>query len=326
MLPQNFSVGGSVFISGCRSLAAIPEQWRVRGDLAICGCAALKELPVGLNIERHFSLDGTPVERLPRDVQVGQNLRLQCCSRLQALPDGLRVHGHMLIRRCPVKTLPDGLFVNRKLVIVKAPALTSLGKALRVRGDLIVESCPMLNSIPEGLCVAGDLLLPDCRELSTLPADLEVGGAIEVAGSGIRHVPLTLENKARFRWRGFEVPAAVLFRPESVMPWEILGQRNAELRRIMLERVGLEKVLERAGATVLDRDTDAGGERRLLVIPTGPLQWHIYERSQYLACQCPSTGRQYLLRVPPDMTSCRQAAAWLAGFQNPDDYCPVQET
>jgi len=40
----------------------------------------------------------------------------------------------------------------------------------------------------------------------------------------------------------------------------------------------------------------------------------------------PSTARQYVLRVPPDMTSCRQAAAWVAGFDNPDDYRPVVET
>jgi len=42
--------------------------------------------------------------------------------------------------------------------------------------------------------------------------------------------------------------------------------------------------------------------------------------------RCPSTGRKYLLRVPPHIADCRAAAAWLAGFNNPDEYRPVQET
>jgi hypothetical protein len=40
---------------------------------------------------------------------------------------------------------------------------------------------------------------------------------------------------------------------------------------------------------------------------------------------CPSTGHLHVLRVPPHMRSCRQAAAWIAGFDNPDDYQPIIE-
>ena len=39
-----------------------------------------------------------------------------------------------------------------------------------------------------------------------------------------------------------------------------------------------------------------------------------------------STGRQYALRVPPAMRTCRQAAAWTAGFTDPADYNPLVET
>jgi hypothetical protein len=41
---------------------------------------------------------------------------------------------------------------------------------------------------------------------------------------------------------------------------------------------------------------------------------------------CPSTSRQYILRVPPTMRTCRQAIAWTAGFDNADDYHPLVET
>ena len=71
----------------------------------------------------------------------------------------------------------------------------------------------------------------------------------------------------------------------------------------------------------LDKDSDAGGVRRLLRVE--------FAGDEPLVCLnvfCPSTGRQYMLRVPPQMRHCHAAAAWIAGFDNPDEYQPVQET
>jgi hypothetical protein len=102
---------------------------------------------------------------------------------------------------------------------------------------------------------------------------------------------------------------------------EILGEPNAEVRRVMIERVGFEWLAEHAGAEVLDRDRDPGGERRLLRVPI--------PNDEPLVCvsvNCPSTGRQYVLRVPPTTTTCRQAVAWMAGYDDPKDYRPEVET
>jgi hypothetical protein len=41
---------------------------------------------------------------------------------------------------------------------------------------------------------------------------------------------------------------------------------------------------------------------------------------------CPSTGRQYVIRVPPEIDTCHKAVAWVAGFDNPDEYQPLVET
>ena len=89
----------------------------------------------------------------------------------------------------------------------------------------------------------------------------------------------------------------------------------------MLERMGYGAFLSHADAIVLDSDEDPGGERRLLKVPQ--------ENDEDLLClavYCPSTARQYILRVPPTMRTCRQAAAWIAGFDNVDDYQPIAET
>jgi|GEM_PF-5634718 len=53
---------------------------------------------------------------------------------------------------------------------------------------------------------------------------------------------------------------------------------------------------------------------------------HISEHLVGLNCRCPSTGREYLLRVPPMTKTCHEAAAWIAGFDDPRDYHPDQET
>src|SRR5262249_5598620 len=101
----------------------------------------------------------------------------------------------------------------------------------------------------------------------------------------------------------------------------ILDEPNAERRRVMLDRLGYAAFLRQAQPTILDADNDAGGESRLLRI-----DFRSDETLMCLGMRDPSTGRQYLLRVPPTMANCRQAAAWLAGFDNPDDYHPLVET
>ena len=72
---------------------------------------------------------------------------------------------------------------------------------------------------------------------------------------------------------------------------------------------------------MLDEDEDSGGKRKLLAISI-PND----EDLVVLSVSCPSTGRKYVLRVPPRTRTCHQAAAWIAGFDNPDDYHPVYET
>ncbi|MCA9068659.1 MAG: hypothetical protein KDA84_07040, partial [Planctomycetaceae bacterium] len=79
---------------------------------------------------------------------------------------------------------------------------------------------------------------------------------------------------------------------------------------------------EEAQAEVLDQDRDAqGGDRKLLRVRM--------KNDEDLVCVsvvCPSTDREYLIRVPPRTKSCRHAVAWTAGFNNPDDYDPEVET
>ena len=90
----------------------------------------------------------------------------------------------------------------------------------------------------------------------------------------------------QLRWRGVVIDERIAFRPHELTVDEILGERNAERRRVMLERFGFGKFMEAAVAEVLDRDTDAGGARELLRVRV-PGDDDLVS----VAVRCPSTGR-----------------------------------
>jgi hypothetical protein len=143
---------------------------------------------------------------------------------------------------------------------------------------------------------------------------------VDIGDTRITSLPEPLCNVG-LRWRGVPVTAQIAFFPETLTGPAILAERNAELRRVMIERVGFEKFLREVKAQILDSDRDRGGERKLLQV-----QLADDEPIVVVSVHCPSTGRQYLIRVPPATRTCRQAVAWTAGFDNPDDYAPIEET
>lgn len=136
----------------------------------------------------------------------------------------------------------------------------------------------------------------------------------------IAALPAALQQTP-LRWRGVPIDARIAFQPETITAAEVLAADNAELRRVLLERMGYEAFLQEAKAKLIHQDTDPGGERRLLRVPLPD-----DEDLVCLAVYCPSTGRQYVLRVPPPMRTCHQAAAWIAGFDDPKLYQPIKET
>ncbi len=89
----------------------------------------------------------------------------------------------------------------------------------------------------------------------------------------------------------------------------------------MIERMGHDNFMSSAGAKILDADQDPGRQYRLLRVKLTNDELLVC-----LAVSYPSTRRKYMLRVPPTMKSCHQSAAWIAGFDNPDDYHPFIET
>ncbi len=119
-------------------------------------------------------------------------------------------------------------------------------------------------------------------------------------------------------WEGIRVNQLYIECPDSITVEDINAERNAELRRMMLERFGLSRFIEEGEFRTLDVDAvpvdklDASSDtilRALLVSPIG---------ERWLACTCPSTGRMFHLLVPEHVKTCSEAHQELSGIDEND--------
>ena len=277
------------------------------------------QLPAGLHC---YELDarGAKLTSLPADLRVDGRLVLDNCLHLESLPKGLTA-GSISLRNCPELTaLPENLdtwFLDLAgcTQFVDWPARGNIHN-----GALVLRHCVRLQALPPWIGRLSQLDLAGCVGLREIPDGLSVTSWVDVGGTGITRLPPSLCG-APLRWRGVRVNERIAFHPEELTARETLAETNAEVRRVMMERMGYLKFAQEAQARLLDEDRDRGGTRQLLRI-----ELQADEPLVGLACFCPSTGRQYFLRVPPKMNTCHQAAAWMAGFDDPALYHPEIET
>lgn len=277
------------------------------------------DIPAGLACFE-LNLSGTSIEELPAGISVSHRINLSGCERLVRLPAGLRT-GTLDLSGCTsLRELPENLQAHfiildgcRALETWPASAKVSLGR-VSMRG------CSRLTALPPELGPLSSLDLGGCRGITAIPDGVRVTTWIDIKDTGVKRLPPGL-HQVGLRWGDVRVPARVIFEPETLTGAEVLAEPNAEVRRWMLERVGVERFIADVHATVRDADQDPGGERKLLVVELPD--------DEPLVCvtlKCPSTGRQYVVRVPPTTKTCVEAVAWTAGFDNPANYRPVAET
>jgi internalin A len=91
----------------------------------------------------------------------------------------------------------------------------------------------------------------------------------------------------------------------------LLSESNAELRRVLIERIGYDRIYQQLQAVELD----SWQEYRLLKIDNADVE-PIY----LLKMTCPSTGHIHALRVPPDMPSAKEAIRWVNWDIDPEEF------
>jgi len=278
-----------------------------------------ENLPAGLSC---YELDasGSQLTSLPEDIRIDGRLVLDNCSKLTHLPEGLTV-GSLSLRNCPLLTaLPEKLSTWFLDMTGSAHFETWPRQGTIHHGALILRGCAGLRTLPNWIGRLSQMDLAGCVQLREIPEGIAVNSWVDIGGTGITRLPRSLAG-ASLRWRGVPVNERIAFNPEQLTAKEALAEKNAEVRRVMIERIGNLRFAQEAQAKILDQDRDPGGVRQLLFIDLRE-----DEPLVGLSCFCPSTARQYLIRVPPTMKTCHQAAAWMAGFDEPSLYRPLIET
>lgn len=323
-LPDNFRGAWGLNLTGCKNLTQLPDNLDIK-NLNVTDCESLTTLPANLK-SYEIQAQHSGLRSLPDGIQVDYKLDLTTCRDLMRLPNHLHV-GSLVVKDCTaLETMPNDLH----LYFLDASGCVNLRKwgaigSVEV-GNINLNGCGLLPYLPDWMGKIARLDIGGCANLTNLPANLEVTSTIELANSGLTGLPEGCKD-VTLRWRDVEVDERVAFHPEAIAANEVLNERNIELRRVMLERIGYEAFFEQANAEELDRDTDAGGARRLLKVEFEDTnRWQRDEPLVCLSMRCPSTARQYVVRVPPTTKTCHQAAAWIAGFDDPDQYHPDKET
>jgi hypothetical protein len=289
-------VANSIDVSNCANLRSLPR--RVKCQELVVARTSISQLEHGLEIGRIDASDCRLLQRV--DALRAPELRLRGCTLLNQLSEGLEVRRLDLSGCTRLATLPASV----------AATLWNLD----------VSGCTNLDTLPNGLTQLRTLNVQGCTKLASLPDDIRIQSSIDVADSALTTLPYSLRS-VRVLWRGMVVPDRIAFDPESITVDEVLHEQNLELRRVLIERIGMDRFIADAQAQTIDNDTDAGGARRLLRVP--------FENGENIVClevHCPSTGRKYLLRVPPRTPTCAAAAAWIAGFNSARLYRPLVET
>ena len=91
----------------------------------------------------------------------------------------------------------------------------------------------------------------------------------------------------------------------------LLSEDNAELRRVLIQGIGYDRICQELSAEKID----TWQEYELLTIDNADIE-PIY----LLKMTCPSTGFIHALRVPPDLTSAREAISWVNWDIDPEEF------
>jgi hypothetical protein len=110
---------------------------------------------------------------------------------------------------------------------------------------------------------------------------------------------------------------------------QILGETNAEVRRVMIDRFGAERLLEQADARVLDEvhEPPFPGllDAKLYRLDVPDDEAIVMVKCRNSSPEPDGSFKDYWLRVAPECKTAHQALAWTWGM-DVNEYRPLVET
>lgn len=176
LMQAKSAANGDPWIKWKREIEALIAHmdWRLAPQAATPGFVRPRSLVQGFRIvpgDLDLSAGPEPAPLATR-LQVCGSLIAGSKDWLTSLPDTLWVEGDCLVERC------RNLIGAPRLLLVHGRA--SFAGTIGMRGAF------------ERIVVWGDLDLSHCTSLSELPDKIHVGGRLDITGSGLRHLPLSL--------------------------------------------------------------------------------------------------------------------------------------
>jgi hypothetical protein len=107
---------------------------------------------------------------------------------------------------------------------------------------------------------------------------------------------------------GVPVSERIILHPETITIDEVMSQGNAEIRRVLIMKMGPGEYLKKSGAVLVDMDslTLTGSAPRALIMDKFDQMWLIGTDG--------STARVYSMAVPDWVKTCREAHNAISGF------------
>lgn len=122
------------------------------------------------------------------------------------------------------------------------------------------------------------------------------------------------DGYAEYFLNGVAVDEELVLTPaEKINPSILLKEKNAEVRREIVRKVGIERVVQKLGAEVIDKKDDY--ELLLLDLQDG-------RKREFLKMKNPSIGTYHVEGVPPGTKTVKEALTW----RNGTDLVPAQLT
>lgn len=110
--------------------------------------------------------------------------------------------------------------------------------------------------------------------------------------------------------------------PDKLTTAVIDNERNAEVKRVMVERYGQVRYLKDSGARIVHGGDAFGVLYRIEMGFDEPL---VMVKVKNSTPEPDGSFKEYFLRVPPNIQTAQAAVAWTFALEN-EEYSPVVET
>jgi leucine-rich repeat protein SHOC2 len=297
-------------------LSAIIEDARcdlsTKLDLSDCQLTSLPDSIGSLTNLSDLLLTSNQLTKLPESVSNLANLHVLCLSwnKLTSLPDSISnrttlVQIFLIFNQ--LTTLPNniGNLINLIDLRLSKNQLTSLPNSIGSLMNLVDLDLDrnQLTSLPNSIGNLSSLsnLCLQYNQLTSIPES--IGDLSDL--SILQSLP-NLESVVLSDWK-----------PE----W-LLDEENAEVRWVLINWLGYEKICEEVGAIILD----TWREYTLISIDRVDIIYNIdrdpidTEPMVLLKMICPSTAHIHILRVPPEMVSAEVAITWVNHGIHPNEF------